>query len=1030
MSIFDEVREKRKALADTLMDEDNGIRGLLEELYPDNAHFIYELLQNAEDTGASEVSFILEKERLIFEHNGEPFSDDDIWGITNVGMGTKKNSDDKIGKFGIGFKSVFAYTESPLVFSRTNSFQVTDLVLPSELPINLELGDKTRFEFPFNNKEKNEAVAFEEIKVGLCELSEKVLLFLTSIESVSWSLAGGISGEILRETHAVNHIEILKISDTNNTESFHYLHFNEPVLGLDSQNVAIAFELEFLPKINNFQANKLLSEQLRIIPANPGCVAVFFPAAKETSRLRFHLHAPFIPEISRASLKETSANSPLFDQLAKLTVSTLYKIRDLGLLTVDFLNVLPNKQDNIPSNYQCIMDGIFHEMNGQELTPTYSKMHAPACQLAQGKASLKRLLTDEDLNFLISSSFLFRSKVTHKPVMWGMASNLRNNNADRFLSELSFLKFDVEDFIVMFPSDYSRDDEPFNDWMSKKSIEWHQKFYAFLNKEDAADSLFYPRIIRLSDGHYSTAEDCFFSEDERVTEDEQLKYVSYGVYTSGGSKRKTEQEQAKEFLTKIGVKEIGETERLKRILESRYKKADNIIPKKAYLRDLKRFIIFIKNNPYDSNIFEEYYILYITRPSPFLNINGDEDVRVKPCDVYLDTPFLTTRLKAFYSNLEFAIYPLSLSLYEDRQNDDEFINFVKKVGVRTLLEIKKVDTRFNRKADYLRNSYARYSDYSVDEDYIIDGLEGLITSQSFDLSRLIWDTLSSKGILTRASRRNNKSERSRVAPSQLAVLLTEKAWVPQRNKEFVVPSKASEALLPKDFKFDPNWPWLGTIKFGTDEDKLNAEKEKKSTAAKDLGLEGYDINDLAYISNNIEPEILTRIIEEHKASQRERPQKESVNPERRSERVKDHAKDAPERFSEEKTRSVQTGGEAVKKEAKTYLIDQYTNDDGEMFCQICNKTLPFKLPDETYYFEAVEFLGRDKLEKRHHQNYLALCPNHGAMFKHANDDPSLIHKMFFELDGDELEIILAGESETIFFTEIHILDLKAVIEVD
>ena len=36
-----------------------GIRKLVEELYPDSAHFIYELLQNAEDTGATEARFTL-----------------------------------------------------------------------------------------------------------------------------------------------------------------------------------------------------------------------------------------------------------------------------------------------------------------------------------------------------------------------------------------------------------------------------------------------------------------------------------------------------------------------------------------------------------------------------------------------------------------------------------------------------------------------------------------------------------------------------------------------------------------------------------------------------------------------------------------------------------------------------------------------------------------------------------------------------------------------------------------------------------
>lgn len=38
---------------------EEGLRYLLTELYPDNAHFIFELLQNAEDAKATVVNFTL-----------------------------------------------------------------------------------------------------------------------------------------------------------------------------------------------------------------------------------------------------------------------------------------------------------------------------------------------------------------------------------------------------------------------------------------------------------------------------------------------------------------------------------------------------------------------------------------------------------------------------------------------------------------------------------------------------------------------------------------------------------------------------------------------------------------------------------------------------------------------------------------------------------------------------------------------------------------------------------------------------------
>ena len=121
--------------------------------------------------------------------------------------------------------------------------------------------------------------------------------------------------------------------------------------------------------------------------------------------------------------------------------------------------------------------------------------------------------------------------------------------------------------------------------------------------------------------------------------------------------------------------------------------------------------------------------------------------------------------------------------------------------------------------------------------------------------------------------------------------------------------------------------------------------------------------------------------------------------------------------------------DAVKREkTDPYLRDLYTNTDRETICQACQDRLPFKLTDGTYYFEAVEFLP--ELEKHHHQNYLSLCPNHAAMFMHANASKEDMKDLFLALDGNKLQLTLADQPVTVYFTDTHIADLGAVIEVD
>lgn len=82
-----------------------------------------ELLQNAADAarrGGSRVEVLLTREALYVANDGEPFDAAGIRSVMASDMSAK--ADDRIGKFGIGFKSVLAVSDEPQVFSRSVSF--------------------------------------------------------------------------------------------------------------------------------------------------------------------------------------------------------------------------------------------------------------------------------------------------------------------------------------------------------------------------------------------------------------------------------------------------------------------------------------------------------------------------------------------------------------------------------------------------------------------------------------------------------------------------------------------------------------------------------------------------------------------------------------------------------------------------------------------------------------------------------------------------------------------------------------------
>jgi len=64
------------------------------------------------------------------------------------------------------------------------------------------------------------------------------------------------------------------------------------------------------------------------------------------------------------------------------------------------------------------------------------------------------------------------------------------------------------------------------------------------------------------------------------------------------------------------------------------------------------------------------------------------------------------------------------------------------------------------------------------------------------------------------------------------------------------------------------------------------------------------------------------------------------------------------------------------------------------------------------------------------ENYLALCPNHSAMFQHANGSRESLKELFLNMAGNEVSVVLAQAELTIYFTKTHIADLRTVMEVD
>lgn len=1037
MNNLEELAAQRREFLAALA-KNKGINlDIFDDFYPDEAHFIYELLQNAEDTGATEVMFELSDSKCVFEHNGDrQFNLDDIDAITGINNSTKKDDPDRIGKFGVGFKSVYTYTSNPTVYSSEYSFQIEQRFLPVPVPGREGLGKRTRFEFPFNNPKKNKETAYAEVKAGLQQLSETTLLFLRSLQYIRWRVEG-VEGAVLRHEHSASHIEVLKQVEGRDVQSSQWLRFaaavsdvhqfSAPIAGIEKQAVAIAFELAFRGEQKAFDPKKPIADQLRIIPSERGMVSVFFPADKEMSGLRYHLHAPFVPELSRASIKNTPENTPLLEQLARLSARALHLIKGLGLLSGDFLAVLPNNDDPLPERYKIIRTAIVSEMKAQALVPTFAGGYAPASRLCQARATLKALLSDEDLAFVTGRG--------DQPT-WAITAPQRSQAQDKFLASLGIPSWDVEDLKDFFESrarvssrywTSARVDPLVLSWMAAKPLEWHQALYAILGKycDDAGDhfDLHETQIVRTVDGSYRLAKDAFFQTGVPSRKD-PFPRVDEEILTVGT--RKGQQADARKFLVSIGVKVPGELEEVTLLLKARYGPEGDAPADKVYLSDLKRLMAFAERNPHSQSLFESAFLFRVDAP---------EFEWVQAGHAYVDAPILSTGLREFYESIKDdreRRWPLSAWYKDQGLSLDKFAKFALFVGVEQEFQGLWVETDCskNEKYGYLLQVGGERHSSPVNRDFAVTRRTGdMLRLKTVEGSRLVWTAMcKAPSQVLKARFQRNASHGSHYANSQLVCWLRDSAWVPQRDGTFVTPKQATTAKLPEGFPYDLSYQWLQLVEFGSDERKRSAESIARAAKRAELGFESDEDYQRALEFSKLPKDEQVRVLDSARETadeQVELPERPVRNADLRAARVGEQARLTPAKEAEVRARSVQLGADAAKIASKQYLEDQYRDSRGELICQVCKNKMPFRLPTGGFYFEAVEIVADAK--KRYREACLALCPNHAAAYRHANAQRDAMADLIATAAGSEIEVELGGVSTTIYFTQMHLADVRACL---
>ena len=432
---------------------DTAVLDLLGQLYSERTHFIFELIQNAEDAGATELAFELFEDRLEVRHDGRPFTEADVRGVCGVGKSGKAGDLTAIGKFGIGFKSVYAYTRNPRIYSSAEHFAIESYVRPVAVaPLPLPSAE-TLFVFPFDHDTVPAATAVREISAALTALRPVVLLFLQNIGRLRAGGAGLAGSVISRSVTEGGWRRRVTVSHRpgRGDEEWLVWHCSVEGLGASAAGVEIAFRLE--------------GGRVAGVPDSP--LTVFFPTEKETF-LGFLVQGPYRTTPARDNIPgHDPSNQALVRSTASLLVDVLRSLRDEGLLTVQALQALPLDVARFEpgSMFRPLFDSVGEALTTEALIPVAGGGYGVAVDLElAGRAEVHELLDPDQLGALCGAGrpvwFADESVTEHlTPVLW------------RYLRE----EIGIDEIT---PADVvSRVTREF---LEAQSDEWITQFYAFL----------------------------------------------------------------------------------------------------------------------------------------------------------------------------------------------------------------------------------------------------------------------------------------------------------------------------------------------------------------------------------------------------------------------------------------------------------------------------------------------------------------------------------------------------------------------
>jgi hypothetical protein len=341
---FGEIRSTASRMWDQL-DADSHLAGPWHQLFrqvQSPRHVLSELLQNADDAGATEAAVSLQGDEFVFSHNGEDFEAEHFASLCRFGYSNKRALH-TIGFRGVGFKSTFSLGGEVRLFTPTLSvaFRKRRFTEPVWLETHHNSG-RTEVRVPITDSHRK-----IEVEKNLEEWfrSPASLLFFRCIRSLRIG-----EREVRWEPRGAGPVEDSECMGLTTELDKSYLLI---------RSAGEEFREDALEEI---RSERMLSMEedmafppcrVEIVLGLEGRLFVILPTGVKTE-LPFACNAPFVQDPARLKIKdpETSpTNRWLLERLGKLAAGAM-----LGWL----------KRNDLPLEGRCDAYDLFPDVNRDE----------------------------------------------------------------------------------------------------------------------------------------------------------------------------------------------------------------------------------------------------------------------------------------------------------------------------------------------------------------------------------------------------------------------------------------------------------------------------------------------------------------------------------------------------------------------------------------------------------------------------------------------------------------------------------------